>query len=783
MRIQYLAYQTFLSLSIFILTCCSDDFQHPGGFGFHAGEACITYSVADENGTRQLSDLRCETAVGHAYFLFFSKDGEFIDYAIAADDVDNSGMMKFDIPASLVQNVNYSLIALANADDFTPAGYDNFGDYLQSFSSLPLTLDDPRLLLQCKSPMTPLSIESLPMMASLKDNSSFSFSRVGNVMKVRGSLDFKRLVARIDVTNKVSDNFQLKGVGLCNWRDSYAPLSETSDIEGNIKGVLSDADAACDFIDLSNYSDGAETVPAFYSFPYASREAGQGDRTTTALMLKAIYDNDTDISYYRVNVGLKDSFSELKSNHRYNIVVKSVKARGKDTPLEAYEATAQSPIEGPAFTLKECPKSEADCTHLEEFVQATATTDGKIVINGFDPDSFNSFIDIPFRLDVSESLGPDVLISVSSSLKWPLEGAVSKSCCKNVYYYSPESFKYGSVVEKNSSEEVGYSVVTTPPIEPEPLSKNSTFYISVGAMAPDDPAINRTLTLSANGKTVSYDIIVRPGKVIINDVIMKFDNQNYLIADRNYQCYENFKEYNESDNSSLSNWNGGVRKQAYYYCSFKGMKIPGKGSESSAENVANETYHSEMLGYNALYGSADSYQTRRSQWTSINKCDNSDCDSPFYSATELDNWGHMSTAMIKELANRMKVSKMRTFLMSDLKAIDSDKSEIPVCCYFPYYNSDSNSMDTSESDWGYYAATSYKKDFNDLCHIRLTLCTNVGLKNVIVNSTTTTTTLRGCLRPVRKLDATQYKNYKENYLGHGDGGTLKLKACEPDKRE
>lgn len=779
MRIQYIAYQIFLSLSIFILTCCSDDFQHQGGSVSHAGEASIAYSLADENNTRQLSDLRCEAAVGHAYFLFFSKDGEFIDYAIAADDVDNSGMMKFDIPASLVQNVNYSLIALANADDFTPAGYDDFGDYLQSFSSLPLTLDDPRLLLQCKSPMTPLSIESLPMMATLMDNSSFSFSRVGNALKVRGSLDFNRLVARIDVTNNVSDNFQLKGLGLCNWRDSYAPLSETADIEGNIKGILSDADASCDFIDISNYSYGAETVPVFYSFPYASREAGQGDRTTTALMLKAIYGDDTDISYYRVNVGLKDSFSELKSNHRYNIVVNSVKAGGKDTPLEAYEATSQSPIEGPAFTLEKCPESEADCKHLDDFVQATATTHGKIVIDGFEPDSFNSFIDIPFRLDVSESLGSDVHVSVSSSLEWPLEGTVSSTCCKNVYYYSPESFKDGSVVD------AGNSVVLTPPAVTQPLSKNSTFYISVGAMAPDDPPINRTLTLSANGKSVSYDIIVRPRKVIINDVIMKFESNNYLIADRNYQNFENFKEYNGSNGTSLSNWNGGVRKQAYYYCSLKDMNIPGKASESSAENVANETYHSEMLGYNAPYGSADSYQTRRSQWTSINKCDNSDCDSPFYSESELNNWGHMSTPMFKELANRMKVSKMRTFLVSDLKAIDSDKSEIPVCCYFPYYNSDSNSMDTSESDWGYYAATSYKKDFNDLCHIRLTLCTNVGLKNVIVNSTTTTTTttLRGCLRPVRVLDATQYKNYKDNYLGHGDGGTLKLKACEPDKRE
>jgi len=777
MRIQYIAYQIFLLLSIFILTCCSDDFQHPGGCGSHAGEACITYSVADENGTRQLSDLRCETAVGHAYFLFFSKDGDFIDYAIAADDVDNSGMMKFDIPATLVQNVQYSLIALANADDFTPAGYDDFGDYLQSFSSLPLTLDDPRLLLQCKSPMTPLSIESLPMMATLKDNNSFSFSRVGNAMKVRGSLDFNRLVARMDVTNKVGDSFQLQGVGLCNWRDSYAPLAETSDIEGNIKGVLSDADASCDFIDISNYSDGTKTVPVFYSFPYASGEAGQGDRTTTALMLKAIYDNDTDISYYRVNVGLKDSFSELKTNHRYNIVVNSVKARGKDTPLEAYETTAQSPIEGPAFTLEKCPESEADCTHLEEFVQATATTDGKIVIDGFEPDSFNSFIDIPFRLDVSESLGSDVLVSVSSSLEWPLEGAVSKSCCKNVYYYSPESFKYGSVVD------AGNSVVATLPTATQTLSKNSTFYISVGAMAPDDPAINRTLTLSANGKTVSYDIIVRPSKVIINDVIMNLNNKNYLIADRNYQCYQNFKEYNGSNGSSLSNWNGGIRKQAYYYCSFKDMKIPGKASHSATENVANETYHSEMLGYNARQDSTDRYQARRSQWTKINKCDSPDCDSPFYTESELNKWGPMTTAIMEELVNRMKVSKMRTFLMSDLKAIDSDKSEIPICCYFPYYNSDCNSMDKSMSDWGYYTGPENLVYFNSLSYNgrKLVRCTNVGLEFIEVKSWAITS--RGCLRPVRVLDATQYKKYKENYLGYGVDETLKLKACEPDKRE
>lgn len=397
------------------------------------------------------------------------------------------------------------------------------------------------------------------------------------------------------------------------------------------------------------------------------------------------------------------------------------------------------------------------------------------MIDGFAPDSFNSFIDIPFLIKVTNTSASDV--KITTTLEWPLEGTISNEPYKTKYYYCPESFTDKAVVNSENIVEVPTSFT---------LSEDLKFYISVGAMAPDDPSIKREITITANGNAVTYDLEIRPRQVIVNDVILTYSNgEVYLINDRNYQGYELYG-CESFDANKTTVWNtDGTKKQAYHYCSFEPMKIPFKTSDNmnTDSDIANEAYHSEMLGFKNSFSNRVNFKTYYGQWKKINKCDLDNCESPFYSSEEIDSWGYNKSQHLKELGQKMKVSKMRMFLVSEVPAKDGD-SEIPICCYFPYYNKSSSSMTGEDSNSvAYLAATSnfVKLNYNSDTpgQIKVIRCNNTEMGITIPQSTTG---YEVCLRPVRQLTQTELDNYRNNYLGY-ENGTLKLSPCKPDIRE
>lgn len=754
---------------------CNNDVRHPDTFRPGVNEILMTYSVTRLD-TRGETTLASESEIEHSYLLFFAKTGEFITSSYAENDINNPGYLKFDLPDKLEANTTYSIVALANADYYIPSGFDSYHSYIESFSDNPLTAEDNRLLLYSAAPITLQSASHLPM----KGCSDFSFTKLSKGVKITGRLTFERLVSRIDITNAVTSGFELIGVGLCNRRDSYAPLASGNNVAGKITDILSDENESCTYVDYPTADSSEENglQPAFYSFPSISETPESGDETTTALILKARFGADENPTYYRVNIGEFGTASELKKNHCYHITINSVKASGKATAKEAYESKEPSPIEEPEIYIESIPNT-ADVSHIVSIDQPTATGNGKIVIDGFAPDSFNSFIDIPFSIKVTDTSASDV--KIATTLEWPLEGTISNEPYKTKYYYCPESFTEKSVVNSENKFEVPTAFT---------LSEDLKFYISVGAMAPDDPSIERELTITANGKAVTYDLEIRPRPVIINDVILTNNNGDiYLINDRNYQGYESYG-YGSFNANITTVWNtDGTKKQAYHYCSYEPMKIPFKTSDNvnTDSNIANETYHSEMLGFKNSFSSSNIETLYKSygQWEKINQCDLDNCESPFYTSEEIGSWGYIRSLYLKETGQKMKVSKMRMFLVSEVPAKVGD-SEIPICCYFTYYNKLSNSMAGENSNSVAYlvAGTAFiklhQKDSRP-GRIRVIRCNNTTIENFEPKSNDYAG-YEVSVRPAKQLTQTELDNYRNNYLGY-DGGTLKLSPCKPDIRE
>ena len=120
-------------LVIIIMTGCADDLRHRSVFDSGAGDAVIRFSVEDAALTRDGETEDIESVVDHAYLLFYSEEASVTtDIPVAAvkaeADISIPGNLKFKMPLSLQPNTSYQLLAIANADDFVPSGFKNFGE-------------------------------------------------------------------------------------------------------------------------------------------------------------------------------------------------------------------------------------------------------------------------------------------------------------------------------------------------------------------------------------------------------------------------------------------------------------------------------------------------------------------------------------------------------------------------------------------------------------------------------------------------------------------------------
>lgn len=876
---------------VFMAIGCSDDLRNQDIVGADGDEVSISFSVDKVAVTRSGSALDWESAIDHAYLLFYDSSNEegndFPVTAVRAEIKENSsGMLTFKMPLILEENKDYKLVAVANTDDYAPEGFSSFGGYLSTWLENDSEVES-RPLHMHKDGIITADLDLLPMVGSPENDGKFSFTKHNGTYQVSTSLRFRRSVARVDVVNIVREGFIVEGVAICNWRNAVAV--EDSDAEvGVIRSEISE------FLETPEPDESGiqKMIGQLYCFPSVSEDATHNDNLTTALIIKAKYGDDESPSYYRVNVGISGSRAEIKANTKYTVTIQSVKGSGAATPEEAYAsddnllvlsmvedwdlegsfamddygnfiilsrgslefaADSHENVEIKVLCSKELNwKAEylSDGENSAEAFKVTKISDSSIIISpaginsgtdvlsgkcrvsaitsqgntltvdvslrqfasgdspvipwekdfalvplqgdrvkvdhdamtieidGFDPDCFNSFIDIPFQVYISERIGKDqkieanVITSDNNALQWPLEGRVARQPSKN-FCYCKESFTDGSVYN-SANPDIKVDKATLD-IHDLALSDGDKFYISVGAMAPDDPEIARTISVKLYGggevkDDWTYTLKIKPRPIIIDDVIISDeDGQSYVVMDRNVQ--------NSSSSSSVCGRDkDGNRIQAYHYCGWKDMKIPFKIEVIAGwlKNNIDESYHTPFMGWTGGLSANYTFYDLKDIWlnTFVVK-EGMPQNSPFYDANTIGKWTYPNANILDTCRAKMKVSKMRMFLESEVPALGNDGVSIPICCYFPYLGSElglSNiqtagyyCVENSESKSGIIFVTessevkSFKKTENN--------------QQVVIRLVYSLTS--------DELTSDELESYKTGFLGYG-ASPLTLSPCHPD---
>ncbi|MDE7410056.1 MAG: hypothetical protein K2N09_08535 [Muribaculaceae bacterium] len=345
----YLCHIISALLWMFFITSCADDLRHRNIFDAGAGNTVISFSVDNGSQTRSDGSVRMEMLIDHAYLLFYDSEASFeTDVPLAAvrgevSETDPSALL-FKMPMRLKPDTDYRLLALANADCYVPDGFTNFEEYVRSWSAADTDVREYLRFFKAERILAD-RVSCLPMRGNVVDDGYFRFTKGDDgCFHVSASLSFRRMVARIDLTNNAGSGFVVEGVTLCNWRDA-TPVNpeeiEPDDRFGTIRGVLSDdgdgsgTDVYVRVPDAD--ADGRQQLrEAVYCFPSGSQDAHPSDRESTALIIKAKYKDDTESSYYRVNLGVSGNKSSLRANSKYTVNIQSVNGRGAPTPEEAY---------------------------------------------------------------------------------------------------------------------------------------------------------------------------------------------------------------------------------------------------------------------------------------------------------------------------------------------------------------------------------------------------------------------------------------------------------------
>lgn len=879
----------------------------------------VGFSIENPSLTRA-SSLPHESAIDDVYLLFFDSasedaDASLLGYVKAETNENDGTRLSFPIQGFLSSGVPYRVLALANADSYTPDGFDNYMRYLEdvitkapnetpTMGYMQSVLEFNHIDRITYSPSEDGFL--LPMEGSVVAETgaipTLTFKATSSGYIAEGSLRFRRSVVRVDVSNGATAHFKLAGVTLCNYRTSAYPMDICKE-SGTLRGIP-ETDLTDDkFITIADEDSDFQSLEGMlYAFPNA--KTGDSDKlsSATGVIIKGYYieneEEDSQPSYYRVNLGASDTSQMLIPNSLYKIGIISVLGRGCSSADEAYGSeeclielasgtgwnqpgvgydvdedgnflvVTQPKIELPAdgfsgmvswvfasegveweieknsgdewytidpasnhidivaganeeettkigsFTVigkvdgrmalrvpvevvqgagsggvedwtlppfalipvegslnKRTGLYEADHVKVGHRENEDGTWTNTIEIDGFAPEVFNGFIDIPMK--VQTDLTDGVTISVDNNFAWPLEGCVSQSPAGD-RKYSWTSFNTSGTIKPDR-----------PAAITKKLNNNDELYISVGAMGPDDPAIIRNITLSAGGTDVEYILTIKPRPVIIDDVILRLSDGSYImVCDRNVQdpTSGNFKGWTSE---------GYKMSQAYHFGNYSKMYIPGKYSDKNGTK-AWEDYHKEF-GESAIYSSLvenGDFSRLKQSWVE-QYTENLKLLSPFYSEETIGEWKTPSYDQILEITSKIKSSKMRMYILSDVPTAD----HIPIVCYLHYYLIPTNNKylfsDDAPSDNNVYEyllsdespgpsmfnPTDVKKYYG----CRIMINTNSDNKNSelsceLVKNTITKSWLVRLIRELSEADRTMYEN---EYLGYA-GKESPLKPCIPD---
>lgn len=284
------------------------------GFGT---EIATRATVAPETGEDQLQSL---------YLMFFDSSETFADYIEVTGTLTMNTTISLSIPTGSAINTSdaYTILAVANMTE---------SNYLGG-----LTIDEWMLQWAGKT----LEYVRLSAFASVSgsttnDSNAILPSQIlmnGTTTKAAGSgsisLTLTRNVARFDVYNSVSDDYEIASVSVWN---AYP----TSSLFGD--GVLDYSTSATRirrFYGIDNTGGSQNIAGGLYAFENKVAAPSANDQLTTTLIIGLRNVSTNTVSYYRANVSANNTPQNLKRNNVYRVTITSVYSDGADSEDNAY---------------------------------------------------------------------------------------------------------------------------------------------------------------------------------------------------------------------------------------------------------------------------------------------------------------------------------------------------------------------------------------------------------------------------------------------------------------
>ena len=277
--------------------------------------------------TRGVTGTTDENRVSSIYTLFF-EDGGTNDYigcmVSAANSSGNqsSGSSRVGVPGGRDINDAFKLIVIANLEGFMSKGSEpTIADYLDNVLLAGKTRTEALDLLQGHFTDAGGIQPSLLMSTTIdKPLNSKSIS-----------IEFARVVCRVDVNNQSTTPFRLVSAEVWNARDD-AYIVNRGSATPQVGGY-------------SHYKNNVQTTTGttieggLYFFPNVSMAPVLNDNVTTCLIIGGEYNNSGKVTYYRVNICAAGQMQVLDRNHIYTIKITDVLNPGGDDKDDAYNDT------------------------------------------------------------------------------------------------------------------------------------------------------------------------------------------------------------------------------------------------------------------------------------------------------------------------------------------------------------------------------------------------------------------------------------------------------------
>ena len=288
----------------------------------------ISYSIqgaAEQDLTRAVTGTSAENKITGLYSLFFdpTSDGSGNYLGCSYSGVTSSGNQavgnsRIGMPLGLDAQNAYSMVFIANLDIYVDKGsYPEVGDWLDAALT-------GKTQQWARENLTATFNSTAGMKSPLLMSGEFDKTAGSNTIT---DVPLKRAVARVDVNNTSTGNFQMISAQVWNaWTDAFIidsglppAASSTVKYTGNVRNAVSN-----------------KIETGLYFFESLVPAPIQNDYSTTCLMIAGYYDNSPTLTYYRVNINEPQLSQDLKRNHIYTIKIMDVKGPGETDIDDAF---------------------------------------------------------------------------------------------------------------------------------------------------------------------------------------------------------------------------------------------------------------------------------------------------------------------------------------------------------------------------------------------------------------------------------------------------------------